>query len=43
VRQAALEAYDRKLAEVEEVEPPGLMQEAQKFFVLTQTDNLLWK
>jgi preprotein translocase subunit SecA len=34
-------AYEQKAAAVDDIEP-GLMQEAQKFFVLTQTDNL-WK
>lgn len=34
-------AYQQKAAAVDDIEA-GLMQEAQKFFVLTQTDNL-WK
>lgn len=34
-------AYRQKRDAVDGLEP-GLMQEAQKFFVLTQTDNL-WK
>jgi preprotein translocase subunit SecA len=41
LRQLAVAAYRSKAAAVDELEP-GLMQEAQKFFVLTQTDNL-WK
>ncbi|CAK9233356.1 unnamed protein product [Sphagnum troendelagicum] len=35
------EAYLQKKAEVEKM-APGLMQEAERYFVLTQTDNL-WK
>ena len=35
------EAYEQKRAEVEAAQP-GLMGEAERFFVLTQTDNL-WK
>lgn len=41
LRQLAVAAYQQKAAAVDDIEP-GLMQEAQKFFVLTQTDNL-WK
>jgi preprotein translocase subunit SecA len=41
LRQLAVAAYEQKAAAVDGIEP-GLMQEAQKFFVLTQTDNL-WK
>eukprot|EP00878_Enallax_costatus_P000382 GHUV01000467.1.p1 GENE.GHUV01000467.1~~GHUV01000467.1.p1 ORF type:complete len:1015 (+),score=343.35 GHUV01000467.1:196-3240(+) len=41
LRQLAVAAYQQKAAAVGDIEP-GLMQEAQKFFVLTQTDNL-WK
>lgn len=41
LRQLATAAYQQKAAAVDDVER-GLMQEAQKFFVLTQTDNL-WK
>jgi hypothetical protein len=41
LRQLATAAYQQKAAAVEDIEG-GLMQEAQKFFVLTQTDNL-WK
>jgi preprotein translocase subunit SecA len=41
LRQLAVAAYEQKAAAVDDIEP-GLMQEAQKFFVLTQTDNL-WK
>jgi len=41
LRQLAVAAYRQKRDAVEELEA-GLMQEAQKFFVLTQTDNL-WK
>ncbi|KAI8466746.1 MAG: chloroplast-associated SecA protein [Monoraphidium minutum] len=41
LRQLAVAAYRQKAAAVDGLEG-GLMQEAQKFFVLTQTDNL-WK
>lgn len=41
LRQLATAAYAQKAAAVDGIEL-GLMQEAQKFFVLTQTDNL-WK
>lgn len=41
LRQLAVAAYQQKAAAVDDIEP-GLMQEAQKFFVLTQTDSL-WK
>lgn len=41
LRQLAVAAYQQKAAAVDDIEA-GLMQEAQKFFVLTQTDNL-WK
>lgn len=41
LRELAVAAYRQKAAAVDDIEP-GLMQEAQKFFVLTQTDNL-WK
>lgn len=41
LRQLSAAAYRQKRDAVESLEP-GLMQEAQRFFVLTQTDNL-WK
>jgi hypothetical protein len=41
LRQLAVAAYRQKADAVDGLEA-GLMQEAQKFFVLTQTDNL-WK
>jgi preprotein translocase subunit SecA len=41
LRQLASAAYRQKAAAVDGLEP-GLMAEAQRFFVLTQTDNL-WK
>ena len=41
LRQLAAAAYYQKKDAVDGIEP-GLMQEAQRFFVLTQTDNL-WK
>lgn len=41
LRSAAERAYNSKVRATEDTEP-GLMQEAQRFFVLTQTDNL-WK
>lgn len=41
LRQLATAALQQKAAAVDDIEK-GLMQEAQKFFVLTQTDNL-WK
>ena len=41
LRSLATAAYQQKTAAVDDIER-GLMQEAQKFFVLTQTDNL-WK
>jgi preprotein translocase subunit SecA len=41
LRQLAAAAYYQKRDAVDGIEP-GLMQEAQRFFVLTQTDNL-WK
>lgn len=41
VRKLAVEAYHTKAAEVEAV-AEGMMPEAQKFFLLTQTD-MLWK
>lgn len=41
MREASVEAYHRKAAIIEEQEA-NLMQAAQRFFVLTQTDNL-WK
>jgi preprotein translocase subunit SecA len=41
LRQLAVAAYEKKKEAVDGIEG-GLMQEAQKFFVLTQTDNL-WK
>ena len=41
LRRLASDAYRRKVAMIDAAEP-GLMPEAQKFFVLTQTDSL-WK
>lgn len=41
LRRLAVEAYEKKMTLVEEYEN-GLMQEAQRYFVLTQTDAL-WK
>lgn len=41
LRQRAVDAFWQKVEEVNAVEP-GLMQDAERFFVLTQTDNL-WK
>eukprot|EP01024_Parvocaulis_polyphysoides_P070740 TRINITY_DN8744_c0_g1_i4.p2 TRINITY_DN8744_c0_g1~~TRINITY_DN8744_c0_g1_i4.p2 ORF type:complete len:411 (-),score=64.48 TRINITY_DN8744_c0_g1_i4:203-1324(-) len=41
LREKAYDAYLRKVSLVDDVEK-GLMQEAQRFFVLMQTDNL-WK
>ena len=41
LRELAVAAYRQKAGAVDGLEG-GLMQEAQKFFVLTQTDNL-WK
>jgi len=40
LRQLAVAAYQQKAAAVDDIEA-GLMQEAQKFFVLTQTELLL--
>jgi preprotein translocase subunit SecA len=41
MQKASVDAYHRKAAAIDEHEA-GLMQAAQRFFVLTQTDNL-WK
>lgn len=41
MRRLAVEAYNRKVEAVEELQP-GLMMEAQRYFLLTQTDTL-WK
>jgi preprotein translocase subunit SecA len=41
LRNRGVDAYRQKVQEVDAVEP-GLMQDVQRFFVLTQTDNL-WK
>ena len=41
LQQAAVKAYNGKVRETEDIEA-GFMQAAQRYFVLTQTDNL-WK
>lgn len=41
LRELAVGAYNQKVQLMEEFEP-GLMKEAQRYFVTTQTDNL-WK
>jgi hypothetical protein len=41
MRKLAVDAFERKVAAVEQYEP-GLMSEAQRFFLLSQTDSL-WK
>eukprot|EP00951_Prasinocladus_malaysianus_P019772 scaffold160410_cov53-Prasinocladus_malaysianus.AAC.1 len=41
LRRRSVEAYREKVKQVESVEA-GLMEQAQRFFLLTQTDNL-WK
>ncbi|CAL8466787.1 g6323 [Coccomyxa elongata] len=41
LRQRGTQAYQQKVEDIEAVEK-GLLQEAQRFFLLTQTDNM-WK